>query len=62
MNMEKANWIYVLDYSTTAIYEIKLKRGDKHKDIDDILREHGCNIDECSYMIVEEQIDDIIRI
>lgn len=60
--MENSNWIYVLDYSTASIYEIKLKRGDKHKDIYDILREHGCNIDECSYMIAEEQIDDIIRI
>lgn len=62
MNMEKFNYIYVLDYTTASIYEIKCEKHDRHKNIEDILKEHGCKASNCEWMLVEDKIDDIIRI
>ena len=56
-------YIYVLDYASDSIYEIKVEHGDiKNYSVDDadkILVEQGFNLDEISYMVTEFEQDKV---
>lgn len=56
------NYIYVLDYSDASIYEIHIDENEHNMEIEDIIEKHGCNINTCSWMLVESQIETIISI
>lgn len=57
--MDNKEYIYVLDYSDCAIYEIVIDECDE-QEIVDIIEEHGCNVDTCSWMISDHEITEII--
>ena len=54
-------YIYVLDYSDCAIYEI-VRDTDDDTDIEDVLKKHGCNVNTCSWMISDNKIENIIEL
>lgn len=56
--MNDKEYIYILDYSDSTICEIVRDVDDK-QEIEDILKEHGCNINTCSWMITDHKINEI---
>ena len=54
-------YIYVLDYSDCAIYEI-VRDTDDDTDIEDVLKKYGCNVNTCSWMISDNRIESIITL
>lgn len=56
--MDNKEYIYILDYSNCTIYEI-VRDVDDEQEIEDILEEHGCNINTCSWMISDHKITEI---
>ena len=54
-------YIYVLDYSGCAIYEI-VQDMDDDTDIEDVLEKYGCNVNTCSWMISDNRIESIIEL
>ena len=59
--MGNREWIYVLDYSDCSICEIVLDRDDE-RDVEDVLKEYGCNINTCSWMITDRKIESITKL
>lgn len=59
--MDNKEYIYVLDYSDSAIYEI-IRDIDDERKIEDILNDYGCNINTCSWMITGGKINKIINL
>lgn len=49
-------FMYILNYSNPGIYKIKLDEESYKKTPDEILKEHGLNEDECSWMFVEREL------
>lgn len=49
-------YLYVLDYSTPNIYEIKLEEHHSKMTWEEILREYGINDDECSWMFTDRPL------
>lgn len=47
--MNDINYLYVMDYSQSSIFEIKLD-GTENDDIERLLKEYGLDIDDCNYM------------
>lgn len=56
--MDNKEYIYILDYSNCTIYEI-VRDVDDEQEIEDVLEEHGCNINTCSWMISDHEITEI---
>ena len=54
-------YIYVLDYSDCAIYEI-VRDKDDDTDIEDVLKKYGCNVNTCSFMISDHKIESITEL
>lgn len=51
--MEDSNqntYLYILDFSDETVCKIKLTDEDWNKTTEDVLKEHGCNIDTCLTM------------
>ena len=59
--MDNKEYIYVLDYSDCAIYEIIRDIDDKRK-IEDIFKDYGCDINTCSWMITSDKINKITNL
>ena len=59
--MDNKEYIYILDYSDSTICEI-VRDVDDEREIEDVLKEYGCNINTCSYMIVYHKINEIITL
>lgn len=57
--MDNKEYIYVLDHSDCTICEIE-RSTDDEKEIEDVLNEHGFNINTCSWMISDHKIENII--
>lgn len=56
--MNDKEYIYILDYSDSTICEIVRDVDDK-REVEDVLKEHGCNINTCSWMITDHKINKI---
>ena len=56
--MDNKEYIYILDYSDCTICEI-VRDVDDEREIEDVLEEHGCNINTSSWMISDHKIDKI---
>lgn len=56
--MDNKEYIYILDYSDSTICEIVRDTDDK-REIEDVLKEYGCNINTCSWMITDNKINEI---
>ena len=56
--MDNKEYIYVLDYSDGTICEIVRDANDE-REVEDVLEEHGCNINTCSWMISDHEITEI---
>ena len=56
--MNDKEYIYILDYSDCTICEI-IRDVDDKREIEDVLKEHGCNINTCSWMITDNKINEI---
>ena len=56
--MDNKEYIYVLDYSDCTICEI-VKNADDEREIEDVLKENGCNANTCSWMISNHKINKI---
>lgn len=54
-------YIYVLDYSDCAIYEI-VRDTDDDTDIEDVLKKYGFNVNTCSWMIIDHKIESITEL
>lgn len=59
--MEDKEYIYILDYSDCTICEIVRDKNDE-RDIEDILEQHGCNTNTCSWMIANHKIESITKL
>ena len=59
--MDNKEYIYVLDYSDCAIYEIIRDIDDKRK-IEDVFKDYGFDINACSWMITGDKINKIINL
>lgn len=47
------SYLYIFDYSTPAIYEIKLEEDDNKLTPEEILANYDLNDDECYWMFVD---------
>lgn len=56
--MNDKEYIYILDYSDSTICEI-VKDVDDEREVENVLKEHGCNINTCSWMITDNKINEI---
>ena len=56
--MNDKEYIYILDYFDCTICEIVRDVDDK-REIEDVLKEYGCNINTCSWMITDRKINEI---
>ena len=59
--MDNKEYIYILDYSDSTICEIVRDVDDERK-VEDVLKEYGCNINTCSWMITDNKINEIITL
>lgn len=59
--MNDKEYIYILDYSDSTICEI-VRDVDNKQEIEDVLKEYGCNINTCSWMITDHKINEIITL
>ena len=59
--MDNKEYIYILDYSNSTICEIVRDAADE-REIEDVLKEYGCNINTCSWMITDNKINEIITL
>lgn len=51
-------FLYVLDYCQSGIYKIKLDEEDeRNDDTEQILYKYGLNIDNCSWMFSEKDLE-----
>lgn len=55
-------YIYVLDYSDCTICEIGIAEELKDIEPEDILKQFGCNVNTCSFMIADRKIDSIMEL
>lgn len=55
-------YLYVLDYSDSTICEIHLTDEEQNMDTEQILSNHGLDIDTCSFMFTTCKIDNIIEL
>lgn len=60
--LDDINYIYVLDYSTYSICEIKISDDERDMEIEDIIEKHGCNTNTSSWMCGEYPINTIDNI
>ena len=49
-------YLYVFDYCVCGIYQIKVPNTEEDIDVEQLLREHGINIDNCSYMFSNDEL------
>ena len=59
--MNDKEYIYILDYSDSTICEIVIDADDE-REVENVLKEHGCNINTCSWMITDHKINEIITL
>lgn len=55
-------YIYIMDYSDSTICEIKIEDEDIDKNIEEIIKPYGLDIDTCTYMYTQDKIDNIIEL
>lgn len=56
--MDNKEYIYILDYSDCTICEIVRDVNDE-REVEDVLKEYGCDIDTCYWMITNHKINEI---
>lgn len=56
--MDNKEYIYVLDYSDCTICEIVRDANDE-REVEYVLKEYGCDIDTCCFMITNHKINEI---
>ena len=49
-------YLYVFDYCVCEIYKINVPNTEEDIDVEQLLREHGINIDHCSYMFSNDEL------
>lgn len=59
--MDNKEYIYILNYSDSTICEI-VRDADDERKVENVLKEHGCNINTCSWMITDHKINEIITL
>ena len=59
--MDNKEYIYILNYSDSTICEI-VRDADDEREVENVLKEHGCNINTCSWMITDYKINEIITL
>lgn len=59
--MDNKEYIYILNYSDSTICEI-VRDADDEREVENVLKEHGCNINTCSWMITDHKINEIITL
>lgn len=59
--MDNKEYIYILDYSDSTICEI-VRDADDKLEVEDVFKEHACNINTCSWMITDHKINEIITL
>ena len=50
-------YLYVLDYSYPAIYEIELTEEDQKLTSNEILEKHGLKEDNCNFMYTKDKLE-----
>lgn len=53
----KFNYLYVLEFSYPAIYEIELTEEDKECTTCEILKKHGLKASNCDFMYSENKLE-----
>lgn len=57
MNEHKFGYLYVLEFSYPAIYEIELTEEDQNLTSEEILEKHGLKEDTCNIMYTENKLE-----
>ena len=57
MEENKFGYLYVLEFSYPAIYEIELTEEDQNLTSDEILEKHGLKEDNCHFMYTENKLE-----
>ena len=57
MEENKFGYLYVLEFSYPAIYEIKLTEKDENLTSYQILEKHGLKEDDCHFMYTENKLE-----
>lgn len=57
MEENKYGYLYVLEYSYPAIYEIELTEEDQNLTSYQILEKHGLKEDDCHFMYTENKLE-----
>ena len=50
-------FMYILDFNTASVYRIDITND--NREAEDILNDHGLNIDECQFMTTSNDITEI---
>ena len=57
MEENKFGYLYVLEFSYPAIYEIELTEEDQNLTSEEILEKHGLKEDTCDFMYSENKLE-----
>lgn len=57
MEGNKFGYLYVLEFSYPAMYEIELTEEDQKLTSDEILKKHGLKEDNCHFMYSENELE-----
>lgn len=49
-------YLYIFDYCQCGIYKIDVPNTEEDIDVEQLLAEHGLNIDTCSYMFSDDEL------
>ncbi len=60
--MNGDNYLYILDYEVSLIFEIELTESDKQLEVEELFDKYGFRSDECSWMFTENKIDNILEV
>lgn len=57
MEENKFSYLYILEFSYPAIYEIELTEEDQKLTSDEILEKHGLKEDNCNFMYTKNKLE-----
>lgn len=57
MEENNFNYLYILEFSYPAIYEIELTEEDQKLTSDEILEKHGLKEDNCNFMYTKNKLE-----
>ena len=57
MEENNFNYLYILEFSYPAIYEIELTEEDQKLTSDEILEKHGLKENTCNFMYTENKLE-----